>query len=166
MVAFNLEKTFYQSFIYTPLGPRSKIMGRNLFAASSAIVAPLSVNAANFRAENRAIVNQVENGFATPSRMSSNDAWCAAADYARSVLSAGLDKRIYVRKPKARGVGTIFSLTTPLGTKDVSANTISGKLKTLSASLSIGIAYQFCLDRKIANELCPKVGDGSHQAAF
>lgn len=124
------------------------------FGAALMLAAPTVTDAQTFQAENRVMVTDLGNGtFSVPTRnaFGARGTWCAAADYAMSVLGASGTSRVYVRDAKtAPSDSVVFALsagdTTPAGVSSVAAG-----LRTPGANLSVDHAFQFCYDARLIN---------------
>lgn len=72
--------------------------------------------------------------------------WCAASDYARNVLGASNTTRIFVdHQPKLPKRSVKFTLSQE-GLTRTSTGSLSTMLKTPGTSVSVGGAYQYCID--------------------
>lgn len=72
--------------------------------------------------------------------------WCAASDYARNVLGAGNTTRIFVdNQPNLANRHVKFTLSQGNLTR-TSPGSISAALRSPGASISVGGAYQYCVD--------------------
>lgn len=130
-----------------------------LLTAILAVSLAAPVAAQSFRAENRVIVNPLSgNSFEVieGGGYGARGMWCAAADYAREVLNAPGNARIYVQQ--ARGPaqtasgrkGAVFGLD-PAGAQPRSAMVLAASIREPGSNLSINHAYQFCHDARLTN---------------
>lgn len=114
--------------------------------------------AQSFRAENRVTVTSVPGGFevANGGGFGARGMWCAAADYARSVLGARGIERIYVAEDGNQGLGkrgpVRFSLSAPDGVaRPAPFFVVGGTPNRAGANLSVDHAIGFCADAKVIN---------------
>lgn len=127
-------------------------------ATTVAAIAATSANAASFRAYNRVTVNPVAGGTfeaLETAQYGQRGMWCAAADYAISVLGADGTDRVYVQTPRGDSVtkpgrkGVVFGLSVPAGASDVPVLSINAALRVPGSSLSVDHAFQFCYDSRL-----------------
>ena len=122
--------------------------------AALAFAVPGIADAQTFRAENRVVVTDLGNGtFSVPTRnrFGARGTWCAAADYAMSVLGASGTSRVYVRSAKT---GPSDPVTFALNAGDatpVAVGSIAAALRAPGANLSVDHAFQFCYDARLIN---------------
>lgn len=122
---------------------------------AAALAVPATVaGAQSFRADNRVTVTAQQGGlFSVPSasRFGARGAWCAAADYAESVLGASGTSRLYVRTPVSGNSGPVVFGLTPGETTPVRVQGTTAALRTAGSSLSVDHAIQFCADARLIN---------------
>lgn len=126
---------------------------------SSAVIIALMVAgpaaAQGFKAENGVIVVPHSNGFAVTgdAGLGARGIWCAAADYARGHEGAKSAQRLYIVQDRAPGLGqrkpVVFTLD-PAGLIPSSVLILGASLSRAGANLSIGHAYSYCADSKLA----------------
>ncbi|MEQ6248496.1 hypothetical protein ABMC89_06365 [Sulfitobacter sp. HNIBRBA3233] len=99
-------------------------------------------------------VAPVESGFAVLSDggLGARGYWCGAADYARDILGARGNARIYVASPRPAGLGqrspVVFTLD-PAGLTPRAATILGATLSQPGSNLSVGHAYGFCADFRL-----------------
>ena len=131
------------------------MMYRILVVALAASVA-LPAAAQTFQAENSVTVTPVSGGFeiANGGGYGARGMWCAAADYARDVLGAAGNARIYIARGRKPGIGqrapVLFTLD-PAGLSPTPVIIVGASLRRAGASLSVDHAQQFCTDARIIN---------------
>lgn len=113
--------------------------------------------AQSFRAENRVTVTPAPGGFdvANGGGFGARGMWCAAADYARSILGADGFDRIYIaqgRTPPGLGQRAPVRFTMDrTGLVPASVIITGASLQIAGSNLSVDHAYSFCADAKVIN---------------
>ncbi|MHA6262458.1 hypothetical protein ACXYMO_04585 [Arenibacterium sp. CAU 1754] len=129
-------------------------MNRSFLGAVSALTL-IATQAVAWQADNRLTVTALSGGefevTGKPGFASPRDYWCAAGDYALSVLGVPGTQRIYITRGETRspttGRKTVrFSLTEPAGATQRSSLLLS--VDRIGENLGAVFAWNYCLDRK------------------
>jgi hypothetical protein len=108
-----------------------------------------AVSARSFLAENRVpVVSTGGSSFVVQGNggWGAQGSWCAAADYARTVLGAVSSQQIYVdNQPRLPKRHTKFTLS-QAGLPDANVLSLSATLRTPGTSVSVGGGHQYCRD--------------------
>ncbi len=131
-------------------------MIRKLLVLSVVIGCSTPLAAEVFRAENHVKVTGTAGGFevANGGGYGARGMWCAAADYARRVLGAPGNARMYIAEGRVPGLGqrapVRFTLD-PAGLNPSPVVIVGASLRKAGASLSVDHAHQFCADARLSN---------------
>ena len=127
-------------------------MKRSAFFVAAGLLLALPVSAQTFRAENRVNVTPVQGGFsvANGGDMGARGMWCAAADYARTVLHARGNQRIYVAQDRVlRQRGPVRFTLNSAGLTPKRVSILGSSIRKAGANLSVDHAYTFCADHRL-----------------
>lgn len=131
-------------------------MRRKLLVASFVMGISTPLYAQEFTAENRVAVTGVAEGFEVVNGggYGARGMWCAAADYARTILGARGNARMFIAEGRTPGLGqrapVRFTLD-PTGLDPSPVFIVGASLRRAGASLSVDHAYQFCADARVIN---------------
>lgn len=129
---------------------------RNILSLLILVWLASPVAAQAFRAENRVTVTPAPGGFeiSNGGGFGARGMWCAAADYARTVLAAAGTDRVYIARARSPGLGqraaVLFTLD-PTGLVPAPVTIVGASLRRAGANLSVDHAYGFCADARIIN---------------
>ena len=111
-----------------------------------------TAQAGTFRAENRIkVISSGGSVFTAERRDGARGAWCAAADYALTVLGAGGTRRIYVAPLSTSNRNSVRFTLDPAGLTPVSVLSVGASIKQPGANLSVNHACGFCADFRLIN---------------
>lgn len=112
----------------------------------------LSISSQSFKAENRITVTPSGGStFSAERRDGGRGAWCAAGDYARTVLGAAGTQRIYIADVATKDRNAVHFTLNSAGLTPVSVFSVGASVKQPGANLSVDHAYGFCADFKLIN---------------
>jgi hypothetical protein len=129
-------------------------MFRNFIFTIPMVLLSSVAQAQSFAAKSQVSVQPLAGGsFSTSAsgKFGARGAWCAAADYALSVLGKSGTTRIYVQQPASTRSGPVVFGLDPAGASPASVFSTSAALRTPGSNLSIDHAIQFCADARLSN---------------
>ena len=131
-------------------------MMRKLYVgAVAAVLLAGAASAQTFKAENGVLVNPIANGFSVTgdAGLGARGIWCAAADYARRHVGARSAQRLYIAEGRTAGLGQRSPVQFTLSSEGLTPSSVfvlGASLSKAGANLSVGHAYSFCADGKLA----------------